>query len=129
MKSTKPCCGKLLIVCAKGPIGEHLSKTLSDMGCDVTVACCMGGVTDAKQCFGEKAKVKECNLTDTKMMESMMQGMERMFMMTPHDPNQLAIEREMCQMAKRMQMKQIVKLSAFGASKDEPSSSALHWHG
>jgi uncharacterized protein YbjT (DUF2867 family) len=67
------------------------------------------------------------DFSDPKSLDEAFKGAEKLFLLTNADPNQVQLQRNAIEAAKRAGIKHVVKMSALGASKDAQVSLG-RWH-
>jgi len=78
--------------------------------------------------FGPDVEVAVGDIDTLEGVETALKGIDRLFLLTLSKPNQAATEKKVAQFAKIAGVKQIVKLSVFGASPADPTNSLIRWH-
>src|SRR5438874_13621444 len=116
----------VLVTGATGTIGRDIAKRRSE-----GVVSVRAGVRDqakAKKQFGADIALVPFDFENEKMFSAALEGVEKVFLLPPMQPNQLELMNRFVDAAKRAGVGHIVKLSAIGID-DETQSTAIKWHG
>ena len=114
-----------LIIGGTGKIGTELVKQLSATGAKVRAL-----VRDPKQARaikGPGVEIVKGDLGNPKSLDAALEGINRVFLVSPADPFQVELQGNLVQAAKRAGIRLLVKLSVYGAAPDA-SSVFMRWH-
>ncbi|MBS2014744.1 MAG: SDR family oxidoreductase [Deltaproteobacteria bacterium] len=114
---------KILVLGATGTIGTHVVNELVSRG--VTVRAAARNATS----LTARSGVEPCGLVlgDDASVKRALDGVSAAFLLTPFDPDQVALGTHFVDRAKAAGVKRVVKLSAFG-SDIEPGIQLGRWH-
>lgn len=115
----------LLITGATGNIGKPLVELLLERGAPVRVL-----VRDAAKVAhwsARGAEVATGDFSEPASLDAAMQGVERVFILSPGAPDVAQLQGNAVEAAQRAGVRHLVKLSALGVSPDAPVS-LLRWH-
>jgi uncharacterized protein YbjT (DUF2867 family) len=117
----------ILVTGSSGTVGSQVVSHLADRQ-GVTVRA---GVRSAEERRAVKAAGNvmqvECDYDNAASLASSCKGVDKMFLLTPFDANQVELAVRLIGAAKAARVKQIVKLSALGAER-EPGIQLGGWH-
>jgi uncharacterized protein YbjT (DUF2867 family) len=108
----------VLVTGATGTIGRDVAKILADNGVPMRA-----GVRDqakAKKLFGPDVALATFDFEDAASFSDALKGVEKVFLLPPLLPNQVAVVNAFIDTAKRAGVRHIVKLSVIGADTDPP---------
>src|SRR5690625_2529777 len=115
----------ILVTGATGQIGRLVIEELLNR--DVPVRAFVrreDGLSDLKN---ESLEVAIGTFEDRKSIEEAVKGVTRLFLIARDNPEQVSQHENVIRVAEQAGVKHIVKLSAFGASKDSPVA-LMRWH-
>lgn len=117
----------ILVTGATGNIGRELVMQLAQTGKPFSVM--VRNAAKAQQMMGQipNIKIVEGDITKTNTLPAALEGVERMFLLTPSDYKQVEQQGNMINAAKAAGVKHIVKLSVVGAAHDAPAQ-LMRWH-
>src|SRR5437762_5935522 len=116
----------VLVTGATGAIGRDVAKRLSEKG--VSVRAAVRDQAKARRQFGSNIALAPFDFENEKTFFGALEGVEKVFLLPPLMPNQLAVMNAFVDAAKRAGVGHIVKLSAIGVD-DETRPTAVKWHG
>jgi len=124
---------KILVTGATGTVGKLVvSGLLSGHASSSSVRVLTRDPEKNKAIFGDKVEFVKGDLNDNEWRrnhaEGAFNGVDRLFLLTLSTPDQPQIEGEIVQLAKKANVRQVVKLSVQGANSSDPSNSLLRWH-
>jgi uncharacterized protein YbjT (DUF2867 family) len=108
----------LLVTGATGTTGTEVLRGLREREVEVRALIHDEGKADAVRELGAEPMVGE--MGDPKTLEPALEGVERAYLVSPLSPMQAEYEQVFVETAKAAGVKQVVKLSLIGASKDSP---------
>jgi len=115
----------VLVTGATGTIGRDLIKILSENGVPVRA-----GVRDqakARKQFGANIALATFDFEDAASFPDSLKDVEKVFLLPPPIPNQVAVTNAFIDATKRAGVRHIVKLSVIGADTDPPFTFGK-WH-
>src|SRR5436305_7547178 len=115
----------VLVTGATGTIGRDLVKILSENGVPVRA-----GVRDqakARKQFGANIALATFDFEDAASFPDSLKDVEKVFLLPPPIPNQVAVTNAFIDATKRAGVRHIVKLSVIGAD-TEPPFAFGKWH-
>jgi uncharacterized protein YbjT (DUF2867 family) len=115
----------ILVTGATGTIGRDVAKRLSEKG--VSVRAAVRDQAKARRQFGSNIALAPFDFENEKTFSGALEGVEKVFLLPPLLPNQLAVMNAFVDAAKRAGVRHIVKLSAIGAD-DEKRPTAIKGH-
>jgi uncharacterized protein YbjT (DUF2867 family) len=116
----------ILVTGATGTIGSQLVSALKGRG-DVTVRVAVRDAAKAEALKGGNVTPVDFEYTRTDLIQKAVEGVEKLFLVTPFSPDQVDLAARLVDFAKAAGVKHIVKLSAFGAD-FEPGIQLGRWH-
>lgn len=108
----------ILVTGATGQIGKLVTQHLLDMSAPVRAFVRDEKGLDSFQ--NASLEIAVGTFEDTKSIEKAVEGVDRLFLVARDNPEQVVQHENVIKVAERCGVKHIVKLSAFGASKDSP---------
>jgi uncharacterized protein YbjT (DUF2867 family) len=116
----------ILVTGATGTIGSQVVSALKGKG-DVTVRAAVRGAAKAESLKGGNVTPVDFEFTKPEQMQKAVEGVERLFLVTPFSQDQVDLGARLIDFAKAAGVKHIVKLSAMGAD-FEPGIQLGRWH-
>ena len=115
----------VLVTGVTGTIGRDVVKLLSKNA--VPVRAGVRDQTKAKKQFGADIALATFDFEDAASLPDALKGVEKIFLLPPLIPNQVAVTNAFVGAAKRAGARHIVKLSAIGADMNPPYTFG-QWH-
>lgn len=116
---------KILVTGATGNVGTELVKKLSSLG--VAVRAAVHSAAKAEKVRGPNVETAELDFDKPGTVSAAFQGVDKAFVVTPLTPNMAEQGILLVDAAKKEGIKQIVRLSGFGADA-EPGIQLGRWH-
>ncbi len=116
----------ILVTGATGTIGSQLVSALKGKT-DVTVRAAVRSAAKAESLKGGNVTPVDFEYTNPAQMQKAVEGVEKLFLVTPFTPDQVDLGARLIDIAKAAGVKHIVKLSAMGAD-FEPGIQLGRWH-
>jgi uncharacterized protein YbjT (DUF2867 family) len=113
---------KILVTGGTGTIGSHLVKTLKEKNADFKVLTRNEEKADKLSSEGVETIVGNFNNSDSLLKA--MEGVDRIFLLTPASVDQVELNRKVIDSAKKAGVDYIVKVSAIGSKEDSNVSLA-----
>lgn len=116
----------VLVLGATGTVGPHVVRTLRGRGSDVRVI--VRNADKARSLFGNAVDVVEGDISDPRMLHSSLDGVDALFLLTPHGNTLADVQLRVIRELRRTGIK-IVKLSATSSTirPNGPQVSRAHW--
>ena len=114
-----------LVTGASGNIGSHVIEYFSRLGLPVKALVPDEKQAEAVQRSGVETVMGDFEQPDT--LRAGMQGMRKLFLLTPSHPKQVDWQRTLVEVAREKAVEQVVKLSQHGAGPDAPMAMG-RWH-
>jgi uncharacterized protein YbjT (DUF2867 family) len=115
----------VLVTGATGTIGRDVAKILSEKG--VAVRAGVRDQAKARTQFGPDIALATFDFEDDASFPDALKGVEKIFLLPPLMPNQVAVTNAFIDETKRAGVRHIVKLSVIGADTDPPYTFGK-WH-
>ena len=115
----------ILVIGATGNVGSHVVKQLADVGANVRAA--VRSPRKAEALKSHNVSLAEFDTDKPETVESALQGVDKVFLLTPLVPNMVELSNSLVEVAKKAGVKHIVKSSGMGAEV-EPGISLTRWH-
>lgn len=117
----------ILVTGATGNIGRELVMQLAQTGKPFSVM--VRNAAKAQQMMGQipNIKIVEGDVSRTNTLPAALDGVDRLFLLTPSDFRQVEQQGNVINAAKAAGVKHIVKLSVVGAAHDAPAQ-LMRWH-
>ncbi|MCC5669505.1 SDR family oxidoreductase [Nostoc sp. CHAB 5784] len=115
----------ILVTGTTGKIGGEVVKELSALGAQFRAL--VRKSTDADKLNAQGVETVLGDFTQPQSIQTALQGVERVFLLSPSSPMQTELEEALVDEAKKAGVKQIVKLSVLGAN-SQANSRFLKWH-
>ena len=117
----------ILVTGATGNIGRELVTQLAQTGQPFSVM--VRNAAKAQQMFGQipNIKIVEGDISKTTTLPAALDGIDKVFLLTPSDYRQVDQQGNVIEAAKAAGVKHIVKLSVVGAAHDAPAQ-LMRWH-
>jgi uncharacterized protein YbjT (DUF2867 family) len=115
----------ILVTGATGRIGSAVVKELAALGAEFRAL--VRNNTDADKLNAQGVETVLGDLTEPQSIQTALQGVERLFVLSPSSPMQVQVEGALVDEAKNVGVKHIVKLSVLGAD-TQANSALLKWH-
>lgn len=117
----------LLLLGATGQVGVPLTQRLGRLGVPFrAVARNQGSAQRIREAGGEPVLA---DFSDPETMAEHMEGISKLFLLTPGAPDQVEVQNRLVDLAKRSGVASVVKLSVYTAAADSPCAfSRWHWH-
>jgi uncharacterized protein YbjT (DUF2867 family) len=116
----------ILVTGATGTIGSQVVSALKGQK-DVTVRAAVRSAAKAESLKGGNVTPVDFEYTKPEQMQKAVEGVERLFLVTPFSQDQVDLGARLIDFAKAAGVKHIVKLSAMGAD-FEPGIQLGRWH-
>lgn len=116
---------KILVLGATGNVGSQVVKQLVDIKANVRAA--VRSINKAQAFKNASVEIVEMDFNKPETMQPALEGVEKVFLLTPPFPNMAEITANVVEAAKKAQVKHIVKQSGIGTN-DEPKATLLRWH-
>ena len=115
----------IVVIGATGQIGSEVVRQLAEKG--EKVRPLIRDPKKAAQLGHENVMFVLGDLSDPKSLDAAFKGSQKLFLVTNPAPNQVELQRNAIEAAKRAGIQHVVKVSAVGASKDAPVNMG-RWH-
>lgn len=115
----------ILVTGATGNVGSQVIKQLTTH--QVKVLAAVRSPNKAKSLESEQVSLVEFDTDRPETIEKALQGVNKIFLLTPLIPNMVEISNNIVEMAKKAGVKHIVKSSGMGAEV-EPGITLTRWH-
>ncbi|HSU14475.1 SDR family oxidoreductase [Longimicrobium sp.] len=115
----------ILVTGATGKVGSEVARQLAAKGEAVRVLA--RSPEKARALFPAGVEIARGDLTDAASLDAALAGADRLFLLAPTDREQVAMEVNAIEAAKRAGVKRVVKLSVLGADEESPVILA-RWH-
>lgn len=117
----------ILVTGATGTIGRHVVRQLRTANADFRIIA--RSPEKAASTLGEDIQVVQGDLTDDAALTKAMDGVDRLFLLTPSGHQQPDMETRIADVAKRAGVSHIVRVSVLGASPLSPIRiNQWHWY-
>ncbi|KAA9338507.1 SDR family oxidoreductase [Hymenobacter busanensis] len=117
----------ILITGATGTVGSELVRALANRGATVRAGVHSVIKGDRLKHLNPEVQLVELAFERPETLVPAFTGVDRVFLITPFSPEQVAVARQLIDAAKAAGVKQVVKLSALGAEA-EPGIQLGRWH-
>jgi uncharacterized protein YbjT (DUF2867 family) len=117
--------GTILVTGATGNVGGKVVQKLAAAGLKVRAAGQSAAKADSMKVAG--VQPVECDFNRPETMRAALEGVERLFLLTPFVPNMVELAARMMEEARRAKVQYIVRMSAMGADL-EPGIQLGRWH-
>ena len=115
----------ILVTSATGNVGSQVVKQLAAQ--QIHVLAAVRSPDKAQALKSEGVSLVEFDLGKPETLEKTLQGVDKLFLLTPLIPNMVEVSNNLVEAAKKAGVKHIVKSSGMGAEV-EPGISLTHWH-
>jgi len=115
----------ILVTGATGTIGSQLVKQLSDAG--ASVRAFVRSPEKAASIQYPNVDIVERDMAKPETLDAAFRGVDKVFLLSSPDPNQVTLQGNVIEAAKRANFRHVVKLSAIGVAPESPISLAV-WH-
>jgi uncharacterized protein YbjT (DUF2867 family) len=116
----------ILVIGATGNVGSKVVQQLATMG--QQVRACVRTAEKATTIQGPGVEIVKGDLEHPETLDAALKGIDKVFLLSPDDPHQVALQGTLIEAAQRGSVRHIVKLSAFSAAQDSPVAfSRWHW--
>lgn len=116
---------KILITGATGTIGSDVVRLIAEKGIPIRAGV-RTGHKEAKVRLPH-VEIVHCDFDEPEALKRALEGMEKLFLLTPGVPQQVEFVHRTVDLAKEAGIRHIVRLSALGANHEHPIT-LLHWH-
>ena len=116
----------ILVTGATGQIGRQVVEHL--LSKNVSVRAFVRNKDAFKNIHHKSLEIAVGTFEDVESLDKAVAGVDRLFLVARDNPEQVVQHENVIKAAERAGVKHIVKLSAFGASKDSPIA-LMRWHG
>jgi uncharacterized protein YbjT (DUF2867 family) len=108
----------ILVTGSTGNVGSQVVKQLSSFNGNVRAA--IQSKNKANEIKNARAQLVEMNFNKPETISMALEGVEKLFLLTPFVPNMVDISMNLVNEAKKANVKHIVKQSAFGSDMEPP---------
>lgn len=115
----------IVVIGATGMVGSATVKALRGRGAPVRAL--VRDPSRAGSIAGRGVDIVQGDLTHPETVEPALRGAEALFLVTPPSPDQVALQRNAIESARKAAVGRVVKLSVDGASRDAPMALG-RWH-
>ncbi|MBI5207342.1 MAG: SDR family oxidoreductase [Candidatus Firestonebacteria bacterium] len=116
---------KILLTGATGNIGKQLTKEFLSAGKFIRLG--VHSAEKAASLKNDKCEIVEMDFFNPGNLEKVLDGIEKVFFLTPLAPNMVLMSKNFIDTAKKAKVKHIVRLSGLGAD-IEPGIMLSRWH-
>lgn len=116
----------ILVTGATGNVGSEVVKQLATA--EVPIKVLVRNPEKASSLKSSSVEVVNGDLGRPETLEAAMKGIEKLLLISSPDPNQVQLQSNAIQAARRANVRHVVKLSAMGADVNSPVSFG-RWHG
>jgi uncharacterized protein YbjT (DUF2867 family) len=115
----------ILVTGATGNVGSQVVKQLADH--QVNVLAAVRSPNKVQSLKNDHVSLVEFDIEQPETIEKALQGIDKIFLLTPLVPNMVEVSNNLVEAAKKAGVKHIVKSSGMGAE-SEPGIALTRWH-